>query len=157
MSTSRKPGYMFHLHLSNVDFGELPRVDKGKYILYGGTAKKPCLRSIAFSGSNKDKKSDIMTFSVGDPQSATIKLTLYRVKLLGDSTYVGELNLCLSSFELNTVVSHSFPLKTKLEEKISICIDAHLANNGAEPFYAFPGRIYDEYVLGEVVEYDYIN
>lgn len=159
MSQPTDSQHLLYVHLSDVDFAGFPKTEKGSYVLYGGNAKRPRANYVFFNISNKNKKSGYWTFALNDPYSTRIKLTLYKTNLLGELSFIGELTLSLSSFELNRVVSHSFPLKTRisLPNQPSICLDVHLTNKNQEPFYAFPGRLLDDYVLGEVVEYDYIN
>lgn len=141
--------YTIFLHISNVDFGDFPTNSRESYVAYAGSKKNVMSHPHNFNRSNKNRSTYYWTFNVTNIEKAYIRFTIFKKRLFASKEIVGDLYLRLVHFEPNTVVSHSFDLKTEHNYHVppSVCLDIHIDNIGVAPFYAPPGMIYHDYAL----------
>ena len=144
MITSSSNGCQAFIHISNIDFGDFPSNERDSYIAYVGSRENLMQYPLYFNYRNKNKLTYNWTFDFPEIPKAYLQIALYKRRFFAPNELIGELYLRIAHFELNSVVTHSFNLKTedKYQTPPSICLDVHVDDSGADPFYAQPGMLF---------------
>ncbi|EAY19617.1 hypothetical protein TVAG_228800 [Trichomonas vaginalis G3] len=93
--------------------------------------------------TEKNKPFQTWDFKYTDPARASFVVVLFKKHIFGGDEEIGEIELRLSAFEANSVVTQEFALKSpsKLNVPAKATISVHLSEDGAEAFDVPEGKI----------------
>ena len=122
-----------------VDTGSYNMSNKAKLVARVGPRHSFMNHSTEFG--LKERPQGTFDFKYTDPERSSFVCVLFKKHLFGGDEELGEIELRLSAFEPNTVVSKEYTLKTPSSKHIPcrVRISVHLSEDGSNAFCAPAG------------------
>lgn len=139
-----RPMKVVSIRMSHVDLGSFKASDKSTLIACIGTKISPNTFPHEFPTKSKDFIPHEWTFQYHNQGKATFKMSLWKRHLIGNDVFIGSIDLKLSAFQTNTVVSEVFELHCPNTFMVPprVRIDVHVNENGSVPFRAPRGMLF---------------
>ena len=116
----------------------------GKTTLVARVGPRNSFMNRAAEFTEKGFPSKTWEFKYNDPSKASFVLLISKKHMFGGDEEIGEVELKLSAFEPNTVVSQEFKLLSPRNQSVpaSVRLSVHLSEDGSCPFCApFGGKL----------------
>ena len=136
-----------NINMTSVDFGSTGIQPKDTIVACVGTRKNPTAFRHEFPAVDRNSINHTWQFRVNNPQCASFVVVLFKRRFLGGDKEIGEIHLRCSAFEVDTVVSHTFELDTPTFQSVKpkVSLDVHLNTTSAQPFFATPGKLDEDF------------
>ena len=140
-------GVYLNVNVASVDLGSLSLKPKDTLVVCLGTRKNPYTYKQEFPVSDRHCLNASFTFRVNHPETANFVVLLMKRQLISGDKEIGEVNLKVDAFEMDTVITHTFELDTPQSQasKPKVKLDVHLNSTSAQPFFATQGTLKDDH------------
>lgn len=139
----------------NKAFIRVDQVNTGSYPIRGNTTFVCCVgprnsfRNHPSEFGANEVPLDTWDFDYKNANKSSFALVLFRKKLFGGDEEIGEVELRLSSFQPNTVVTENIKLQSPRNKyfNVSVKLSVHICDDGSFPFDAPAGKLLENPVI----------
>lgn len=133
-----------YIQVRSIDLGGYSATDKAELMLCVGPRRGFIQFPYTLKAGEKHNINHTWEFHFRHEEDSSFVVVLFKKHFLGDKE-IGELEFRISGFQPNTVVSDTFVLQSANEEAVpaDIEMDIHIDENGAAPFQAPAGFMFD--------------
>lgn len=132
------------IHVRGIDLGSYSATDKAGLVLYVGAPSSFKKYPYPFKCGERNHIDRTWEYHYKVDNNASFVIALYKQHFLGDKE-IGELELKISAFQPNTVITERFELQSPNIAAVParIELEIHLNTDGSQPFQAPKGFLFD--------------